>query len=198
MGERAKQQREEMKRKIYEKKHALASQKTAIRREMRQTREENQQHSKYVDSALEKRRLEQREKVLRSRARAREIRDLARQEIIDKSKDNFQERFEMSEMSVEYQLEIKERMVIEELALIERLQATQQIQRQAYDDYERLLYGEPVDENSVILRNDIPVVGPLIRRRADSKAFSYFCSSISASAIRTSPLQPEQGSPRPL
>merc|ERR1712078_364523 len=97
-------------------------------------------------------RAEQREKVLRSRMHAREQRDLARQEIIDKSKDNFQERFEMSEMSVEYQLEIKERMVIEELALIERLEATQQIQRQAYDDYERLLYGEHVDENSVILR----------------------------------------------
>merc|ERR550537_128254 len=124
---------------------------------MRQTREETQQHSKYIDSALEKRRTEQREKVLRSRARAREIRDLARQEIIDKSKDNFQERFEMSEMSVEYQLEIKERMVIEELALIDPLQATQQIQRQAYDDYERLLYGEDVDENSVILKTEHPV-----------------------------------------
>lgn len=157
LAERAKLQREEMKRKIYEKKHALASQKTAIRREMRQTREENQQHAKYLDSALEKRRTEQREQVLRSRVRAREQRDRARHEIIERSKDNFQERFEMSEMSVEYQLEIKERMVIEELALIERLQATQQIQRQAYDDYERLLYGEPVDENSVILRADIPL-----------------------------------------
>jgi len=165
LAERARQQREEMKRKIYEKKHALASQKTAIRREMRQTREENQQQAKYQDSGLDKRRAEQREKVLNSRVRAREQRELKRAEIIERSKEHFQERFEMSEMSVEYQLEIKERMVIEELALIDRLQATQQIQRQAYDDYERLLYGEHVDENSVILRADIPIAAAVDQLR---------------------------------
>lgn len=166
LAEKAKQQREEMKRKIHEKKHALASQKTAIRREIRQTREENQQHAKYLDSALEKQRSEKREEVRRTRVRAREQREQKREEIIARSKEHFQERFEMSEMSVEYQLEIKERMVIEELALIDRLQAAQQIQRQAYDDYERLLYGEHVDDNSVILRTDIPIAATVDQLRS--------------------------------
>merc|ERR1712070_788281 len=113
----------------------MGSHKSTIRREMRQTREENEQQVKYVDADIERRRAAHREEVLRSRARAKEQREQLREEIAEKSKAEFNERFEMSEMAVEYQLEVKDRMVIEELALIERLQAAQQIQRQAYDDY---------------------------------------------------------------
>jgi len=91
--------------------------------------------------------------AIASRERTKAQREAAKQRIDAVCRSNFQEKFEMTEMSVEYQLEVKEKMAHEELAYIERLQAAQHVQNQVLEDYKRLLYGEPVPEHSLLMHH---------------------------------------------
>jgi len=153
LQERARQQSEEQKKRVADKRSALLAQKSALRQESRSQRDELYQAARYADDDFQKRRAEKRAEVLASRDRTKAQREAAKQRIDAVCRSNFQEKFEMTEMSVEYQLEVKEKMAHEELAYIERLQAAQHVQNQVLEDYKRLLYGDPVPENSLLMQN---------------------------------------------